>query len=298
MKQIRRLNKVTIICLCLLVPAVVVTNANALGKCDSRYPVVLAHGMFFSADILNAMDYWYGIKETLVSEGAAVYITSVSSMAGTSAKAIAFKEQFMNILAQTGANKLNIIGHSHGGIYARDAITRLGIGPYVASYTSINTPHRGSAIADMVRDGDSSLSGLPVNSANFVYSFFMGDVNPDTGENMSDISTDYMRDVFNPNTPDHPGIYYQSWASKVKTTCIFVVLNATWPILLAIEGDNDGVVSIESAKWGNFRGVISGSFFSPGVDHAGVVNQPLGVTGFNALDFYVDLVADLKTRGY
>ena len=32
-------------------------------KCDTRYPVILAHGMAVSAEILGIIDVWWGIGE-------------------------------------------------------------------------------------------------------------------------------------------------------------------------------------------------------------------------------------------
>ena len=271
-------------------------------KCDTRYPVIMAHGMGASAEILGIIDYWYGIKDALEDEGASVYCTSVNGMDSTVNKAADFKRQFMEILAVTGAQKANIIGHSHGTLYTRYAISNLGLAPYVASYTSIAGPHRGSSIASLIME-DIPFPDWLVNAGgdvlDFVYAFIFGDTDPDSLQNALDLCPDYMNNTFNPNTPNMPGIYYQSWAAKAKTSCPSVVLEPTWLVMLAEEGANDGLVSVESAKWGNFRGVEDGAWYSAGVDHMNIIGQLLGVTpGFDAPQFYVDIVEDLKGRGY
>ena len=51
------------------------------------------------------------------------------------------------ILRKTGAEKVNIIAHSKGGLDSRWAISKLGLAPHVASLTTINTPHRGCVFA-------------------------------------------------------------------------------------------------------------------------------------------------------
>lgn len=269
-------------------------------SCSTQFPVVLAHGMGASAEILGIVDYWWGIEDALEDEGADVYITSVNGMDGTAAKAASFKEQFLQILAVSGKSKANIIGHSHGTLYTRYAISNLGIGSKVASYTGIAGPHRGSAIADMVMYGiPESLKPAVAGSLDFIYAFVFGDTNPDTLQNGWDLTTDYMKNVFNPGTPDVAGIYYQSWAAKAKTSCPSVILEPTWLIMLSKEGANDGLVSVESAKWGNFRGVQDAAWYSPGCDHLNIVGQLFGVTpGFSAPEFYVSVVSDLKNRGY
>lgn len=69
--------------------------------------------------------------------------------------------------------------------------------------------------------------------------------------------------------------------------------------MLAKEGANDGLVGVESAKWGNFRGVEDAAWYSPGCDHLNMVGHLFGVTpGFDAPEFFTGIVGDLKNRGY
>lgn len=277
--------------------------SGSSNPCQTKYPIVLAHGMGASAQILGIINYWNRIPATLEDEGADVYITSVNGMDTTVNKALAFKQQFLQIKAVTGAAKLNIIGHSHGTIYSRYAISNLGLSPYVASYTSIAGPHRGSAIADVILGVvPNPVKPLVGATLDFVYAFIFGDKNPNSLQNGYDLVRSYMINTFNPNTPNKSGVYYQSWAAKIKMMAIdarnwyFMV---TWPILLATEGANDGLVSITSAKWGTYRGVQEGAWYSAGVDHLNIVDQVFGITpGFDAPGFYVDLVSDLKSKGY
>ncbi|WP_248635479.1 esterase/lipase family protein [Desulfatibacillum aliphaticivorans] len=283
----------------LLIPGLALAGGSK-DICDTKYPVVLAHGMGASAEILGIMDYWWGIEEALEDEGAEVYITSVNGMDATENKAADFQRQAFQIMAVSGASKINIIGHSHGTIYTRYAMSNLSLGRYVKSHTSIAGPHRGSSIADLIMNGlPSGLLNVGGDVLDFVYAFIFGDDNPQSLENGYDLVTDYMSDVFNPNTPNLSGVYYQSWAAKAKVGCNSVVLTPTWLIMLGYEGANDGLVGVESAKWGKFRGVEDGAWWSLGVDHLNIVGQLFGITpGFDAPDFFVDIVSDLKDRGY
>jgi triacylglycerol lipase len=99
-----------------------------------------------------------------------------------------------------------------------------------------------------------------------------------------------------------PGIYYQSWAAKIKMMAIDArnwYFLATWGVILGYEGANDGLVSVSSAKWGNFRGTEDASWYSAGCDHLNMVGQLFGVTpGFDAPEFFVDIVSELKDWGY
>lgn len=286
-------------CFCIFFSIGASNNVFA-GSTSTKYPVVLAHGMAASAEILGIVDYWWGIDNELTRNGAIVYKTSVNGMDGTIAKAENFKQQVLDILSETGAEKVNIIGHSHGTLYSRYAISNLGLAPYVASYTSIAGPHRGSSIADMVINTLPETLHDDVGGAfDFIYTWVFGDSNPDSLQNAIDLTTDYMKNVFNPNTPDIDGIYYQSYAAKAKWSCPSLILQATWLIMLVKEGANDGLVGVESAKWGEFKGVKSGAWYSAGVDHLNIVDQMFGITpGFDAPGFYVDIVNDLKNRGF
>lgn len=299
------MKKLTLVGLTIFLSAIFLLPVNVLAggnsaTCDTKYPIVLAHGMGASAEILGIVDYFFGIQDALEDEGADVYVTSVNGMDSTRNKAVDFKNQFLQIKAVTGAAKLNIIAHSHGALYSRDAISNLGIGGSVASLTSLAGPHRGSAVADLIvgiiPDNFEPLAG---GALDFVYAFFMGDTNPNSIDNAYDLTRPYMQNTFNPNTLDKSGVYYQSWAAKAKTSCPSIILEATWAIMLIAEGANDGVVGVNSAKWGNFRGVEDAAWYSVGVDHLGIVGHLFGATpGFDANEFYVDIASDLKGRGY
>lgn len=291
---------VLVIALALLLPATVFAGGSSSSTCATKYPVVLAHGMGASAEILGIIDYWWGIESAVEGKGGNVYITSVNGMDTTANKAAAFKTQFLQILAVSGKAKANVIGHSHGCLYTRYAISNLGLGAKVATHTSIAGPHRGSSIANILVYGlPSSLLSVAGDVLDFVYAFVFGDTDPQTVANGYDLCTDYMTGVFNPKTPNVSGIYYQSWAAKAKTLCPNLMLNPTWLVLLGMEGDNDGLVSVTSAKWGTFRGIQEAAWYSTGCDHLCIVGQMFGLTpGFSAPDFFVSVVSDLKTKGY
>ena len=51
-------------------------------------------------------------------------------------------------MQKTGCGKVNIIAHSKGGLDSRYAISKLGSDKYVASLTTINTPHHGCLFAE------------------------------------------------------------------------------------------------------------------------------------------------------
>lgn len=273
------------------------SGSNA-DKCDTQYPIVLAHGMGAQFEIAwGIMHYWNDIPDELRDKGATIYITSVNSMDGTEEKAEAWQRQVLEILAISNASKVNVIGHSHGSVYSRYAIANFtSLKKKVASHTSIAGPHRGSTIASLVLD---LIEGNFLEDVfNGFFKTIMGDTNTDSVKNLRDLTPGYMQNVFNPNTPNIDNIYYQSYAYKIRTLVGAGIFVPTWPILKHYEGDNDGLVSVESAKWGNFRGVIKGALWA-GVSHLSAVDMISGITpGFDAPAHFVDIVGDLKKRGF
>ena len=58
------------------------------------------------------------------------------------------KRSILEVLTKTGAEKVNLIAHSKGGMEARYMIKVLGMNTHVASLTTISTPHHGSKTMD------------------------------------------------------------------------------------------------------------------------------------------------------
>lgn len=234
----------------LLIPTIVFAGGHD-ERCDTKCPIVLAHGTGGSAEIFGVIEYWRGIPEALEDEGAEVYLASVNGLDGTVDKAIEFETRFLQIKAISSALQFNIIGHSHGALYTRYAVSNLGLSPYVKSLTSIAGPHQGMVLADIIlKIGPTPVKWITGDTLDFVYDYIVGDTNSNSCRNAYDVTTSHMQNVFNPNTPGMKNIYYQSWAAKVKYACPNIIPDPSWRVLEACEGPNDGLVSVNSATWG------------------------------------------------
>lgn len=139
--------------LSLAAPKVVLADTEPLldHYAATRFPIVLVHGLSGTDRYANVIDYWYGIAFDLESHGANVYVANLSGFQsdlgpnGRGEQLLAYVKQ---VLAATGTQKVNLIGHSQGGLSARYVAA---VGPeLVASVTTIGTPHRGSEFADYV----------------------------------------------------------------------------------------------------------------------------------------------------
>src|ERR1035437_7449878 len=131
----------------LLAMSVLPAQSWAVGYTQTKYPLVFVHGLF-GFDNIGPFGYWYGIPSALTSDGAKVYITSVSAANSTEVRGEQLLTQVKQIIAATGAAKVNLIGHSHGGPTARYVAS---VRPdLVASVTSVGGVNKGSAVADIL----------------------------------------------------------------------------------------------------------------------------------------------------
>ena len=124
-------------------------TAQAAGSqtAQTAYPIVLVHGML-GFDTVAGIDYWYGIPGELRAQGAKVFVAEVAATNSSEVRGEQLLKQVKDVLALTGASKVNLIGHSHGGPTARYVS---GVAPQlVASVTTVGSPHKGSKVADVL----------------------------------------------------------------------------------------------------------------------------------------------------
>lgn len=114
---------------------------------DTKYPVVLVHGANGFNRLFGALDYFYGIPQTLMNGGSEVYATKTSAIHNSEFRGEQLLQQIKTISAISGSPKFNLLGHSQGGIDIRYVA---GVAPeYVASVTAISSPGQGSKTADV-----------------------------------------------------------------------------------------------------------------------------------------------------
>ena len=133
--------------------------------CKTRYPILLLHGAGFRD--LKRPFYWGRIPDALEAHGAALYYGRQDCWASVGDNAQFLKDRLLKILEETGAEKVNIIAHSKGGLEARVLASSLGMGDKIASITTVGTPHRGSRVIDRLLEAPRplfSLAALAVNN--------------------------------------------------------------------------------------------------------------------------------------
>lgn len=277
------------------------------------YPIVLAHG-FSGFRNIGPIDYFYGVKAALEKKGHRVYISLVEPYQSSVTRGDQLVRYIETVvLPETGARRVNIIGHSQGGLDARYAAMRLG--GKVATVVTISTPHHGSEVADVLWGEKPG----PLQKLLAAMLDILGGSESNAKAAMHNL-TSRGAEGFNATVFDHPDVLYLSIAgrsdrSRGEGVCDSLTrpaFIAKWdayvdPIGLElglgaaiIDSDgktpNDGLVSVASAKWGTFLGCVP-------ADHLGEVCQLFGAprsggNAFGCLDFYRDIAAFLVERGF
>ena len=114
----------------------------------TRFPIVLVHGLGMKDTFF--MKSWGWIDRILRVQGYTVYKSSVDGFGTVAGNAAQLKEEIRKIHEETGAEKVNIIAHSKGGLDAKYMIQQMDMAKRVASLTTLCTPHKGSPIASFI----------------------------------------------------------------------------------------------------------------------------------------------------
>ena len=283
----------------------------------TQYPVVFSHGMsgFITVGTDDfGLDYFYQILPDLARNGANVWATRVSPFNSSEIRGEQLLQQVKEITAITGAKKVNLIGHSHGGPTIRYVA---GVTPeLVASLTGVGAPNAGSPVADLILKAEgTSIQGPLVGLINFVskaVTWAQG-LDPKSfphdalagGKSLTLAGSAKFNSQFPLGMPSKTcaegkafenGIYNYSFTGIGGVTNILDLDSALKVTSLLIDGgkENDGLVSRCSAKFGK---TIRDNY---NWNHLDEVNQVLGLKALFApdpVDVYRQHVNRLKLQG-
>jgi pimeloyl-ACP methyl ester carboxylesterase len=119
------------------------------------YPVVLVHGTF-----ANQADNWIALAPLLFDHGYCVFtlnyggppllgtIYGLNDIADSAAELAAFVDQ---VLAATGASKVDLVGHSQGGVMPHYYIDYLGGAAQVHDFVALAPPNHGTTADGLVQ---------------------------------------------------------------------------------------------------------------------------------------------------
>jgi triacylglycerol lipase len=171
------------VALVLTIAAVLPSRVEAASTfTKTRYPIVLAHGLSGFRQLFGVVDYFFGIPSDLRAGGAQVFVTQVSAFASAEQRGEQLLQQIEFIATSTGAGKVNLIGHSQGGLDARYVMA---VRPdLIASLTTVATPHLGADLADFLVDNltpggfNETVLGALANSLGTVLDLLTGTSEP------------------------------------------------------------------------------------------------------------------------
>jgi triacylglycerol lipase len=261
------------------------TNASA-----PQFPVVLVHGVGGLSALRGQDVHFIDVPDRLRSIGCNVLRAQTPPFHNIDTRARSLRSQ-IELAFPDPTQKVNIIAHSMGGLDARYLISQLGFSGRVASLTTISTPHQGTPLADIAL-------GIIPGPAQQVIDLLMNVFGWDW-DFVHDCSEDYIRNVFNPATPDIPAVFYQSYGGKADPFGqsggrIRTIMIPFWTLILARAGNNDGMIPLSSTHWGTWRGELPAEH----ADQVGIFAQPNASSNWDHLQFYEDLARDLASRGF
>ena len=239
-----------------------------------RYPVVLVHGLMGFDEVAVAgskLRYFRGIGERLEQMGARVYRARLPALASVPERA----RKLADYVRGLGEPRVNLIAHSMGGLDARWAIAKLGLGDRVASLVTIATPHHGTPLAEL-KDSAPAAALRQLARAVGIHSDGL------------DWLTPARMIAFNADVVDDPRVLYGCVICRAGS--------GLWlknPLLVPVHnwvkrraGTNDGLVPSTSQHWGQ-------PLLEASVDHWAQIGWAPG----DARAVYEAIAAQLAQRG-
>jgi triacylglycerol lipase len=288
----------------------------------TRYPIVLVPGLLGFVKLV-VYPYWFGIATALRRGGATVIPVMVSAVNSSEIRGEQLLGRIEEILRETGAQKVNLIGHSQGALTIRYVA---GVRPdLVASVTSVAGPNHGSELADFLEEHFpySKLRGRMVHRlirlSTLALALF------DTGYRGTRLPTDVhaahgsltsrgvakFNAMFPQGLPETwggqgpelvNGVRYYSWSGTLQPgrtdrgKNLFDTTNLTCRMFARTftrERECDGMVG----RFSSHLGTVIGDDFP--LDHFDIVNQHLGLVGKGAepVRLFMEHAARLKSVG-
>ena len=284
----------------------------------TKYPIVFAHGLTGFIRIGTesfGLDYWHQILPDLARHGANTWATRVSPFNSNDVRGEQLLQQVEDILAITGAPKVNLIGHSQGA----HSIRYVGgiIPSNVASMTTVAGVNKGSPMADFILKTEDT--GLDLALASVV-NFVSGAIVWAQGLNPNSFPHDSLASARSLSTPGaiafnqrfpvgipssacgegahkQNGMQLYSFTGNTPFNCALDTSDYIMKVsslVVGKEGANDGLVPVCSARFGktirdNYRW-----------NHLDEVNQLFGIRGLFSQDpvqVYREHANRLKQQG-
>lgn len=289
----------------------------------TRYPLLLVPGLLGFVRFV-VYPYWFGIVRALERGGATVFPVMVSGVNSTEIRGEQLLKVVEQTLRDTGAAKVNLIGHSQGALTVRYVAAKRP--DLVASVTSVAGPNYGSELADYLErtfpvgtPGGRVVNAVIGLTARLISIFETGYRGPrlptDVSASHQSLTSTGVA-LFNRQYPQGlpdtwggqgaevvDGVRYYSWSGILKpgetnrgrnfidgtnVTCRIFARTFTKE-----RGQSDGMVG----RFSSHLGTVIGDDYP--LDHFDIVNQTLGLVGKGAdpVRLFLEHAARLKAAG-
>lgn len=246
----------------------------------TRFPIVMVHG-WTGFENIGPIGYFYHVHEDLVELGYPISIAVLDPYNAVEVRGEQLAAFVGSTLQTRRARKVNLIGHSQGGIDSRYVAAEAGggYGDRVGGLITVGTPHYGTPFTDIAL-------GLFPGDSELVLAFLLNFLGAAQGQqsdaeaSLYTLSETFMQEEFNVIYTDDPRVKYWSWQGE---TCVAGIgcgdsldplLLFSYQTIAGIAGPNDGLVPESSAKWGEYLGLVP-------ADHIDEIGQIAGVTSLD-----------------
>ncbi len=238
--------------------------------------LVFAHGFLGFRKKLG-LDYFNGVEKFLAENfGAKVLVPQVDPYGSIAERSAQLRRQILLALGKLPSvsederrlpNTLDpqqpthLLAHSMGGLDSRMLLSPAhpeNIAAHIASLTTISTPHRGSPIADLLVAG---LNGFGWALLQRFLAWRIKPVFEKLGVSLAGLHdlTGSACAAFNQKYLDHQQVKYFSVAGVGRNSgrATAKLLYPAYKYIKSKTGEqNDGLVSLSSAQWGEFDGAL------------------------------------------
>jgi len=260
----------------------------------TRRPVVMMHGFGIGASFRRG-GHLHEEAMYLRSRGVRAIAPNVSPYDTVRSRCQTWERRFRRILDETDSDRLCLIAHSMGGLDARYLISKRGWHDTVDVLVTIATPHRGSSVATLILNQPEAVRKWLTEMADWLGTHVLEDGSANIRQALRELTPAYVESTFNEEVPDHPDVAYWSYGCQagegtdIPIDPIFRYFNS---YLYEHEGLNDGIVSVRSARWGDYLGTID-------ADHARQVGMKSRLAAsFDANAFYASIAQRLADHGH
>jgi triacylglycerol lipase len=224
---------------------------SSLAYAKDRYPIIFVHGIWINSEVY---EYLLPMQKIFKKYGHQLYVARTPAGGSLEERAKILHEEINRLVPQ---GKFHLLGHSMGGLDSRLAIHLYDLGERCASLTTLASPHRGSYVADFVIENFGNSLAMDI-----LEKVFASDVRA-----VHQLTTSHMQHDFNLLVKNDKRVKYYSMSFYIPSP---VTQNSIIPWLWIAHAiqvkagarESDGMVSVESSKWGQDLGTFPGDHYT------------------------------------